>query len=376
VAGAAGPLIGGVLTTKVSWRWAFYINLPIGGIVLPILYFLLRYPAPPKESLRQTVQKFDFAGIATIFGATLLSLFALESGGVTFPWKSAVIISLFCISGCLLALFIWIETRVTYPILPPGLLKSRTVAMAMITGFFHYCCYLAFAYYLPLYFQGVKLQTAIRAGVSMLPYLAAVAFTNFFIGFIVNYTGRYYEPLVIGTAVMCLGAGLCIDFNGSEAKQVGYLLILGLGAGVIFPLPLSPIHAVVKREDVATATSAYVYARAYGATIGVALGAIVFQNTILQYTLPPQFHGLESIKDIPTYSVEEQEVVVQIVQHGCRNMFISFMILGACCFLSSLFIGKHELQKHVKSSVNIRRKHELQKHVKSSVNIRSITRKS
>jgi hypothetical protein len=169
-----GPIIGGVLTTYATWRWCFYINLPVNAIVATVMVFI-HIPQTfisntESHSLKAILQSLDLPGFFLFAPTAVTFLLALEWGGVTYPWSDARIIALFCLSGALLATFlVWEHRCGATAMIPLQILGNRIVYSSCITSFFFFSGMLVSAYYLPMYFQAVTNVTAIRSAIYTLP---------------------------------------------------------------------------------------------------------------------------------------------------------------------------------------------------------------
>ncbi|PIG84754.1 MFS drug transporter [Aspergillus arachidicola] len=259
IAGALGPIVGGAFTTNVTWRWCFYINLPIGGVSFVILVLFLKIEAE-KTPLLAGLKSIDWIGIVLIMGGTLMFLFGLEYGGISYPWDSATVICLIVFGVVTWAIAWWLNGNFVF-----------------ISG----------AYYLPLYFQTVLLANPIMSGVYVLPNVLSLSFTSACTGFIIKKTGRYRELIVGGLFFMTLGYGLLIDlkYYASWPRIIIYQLIAGFGSGPVFQAPLVALQANIHRGDVAAGTSTFGFLRQTSAAMSIVLGTVVYQN-VLQQQMP------------------------------------------------------------------------------------------
>jgi MFS family permease len=309
LAAGTGPILGGVFTEKVSWRWCFYINcelrslpylyvtlcgrsfvlypnanpcyvVPITGTVF-ILLFIFLHLDNPKTPVWDGLKAVDWAGSLAVVGATLMILLGLEFGGVTYPWSSATVICLIIFGVLTALLFLLNEWKFArYPVMPLRIFKHRSSIAALGVCFCHGFIFISGSYYLPLYFQAVLGATPLLSGVYLLPYALSFSFTSTFAGVLIKRTGKYLPALWFGFIVTTLGWGLFIDlpFDPSWAKIILYQIVAGLGVGPNFLAPVLALQAIVKPSDIATATATLFFTRNLSTTISVVIGGVVFQN--------------------------------------------------------------------------------------------------
>ena len=279
-ASSIGPILGGVFTQTVSWRWCFYVNLPCDGLacILIILFLDLETPSTP---LLAGLKAVDWLGSLLIVGATVTFLLGLGFGNVTFPWGSATIICLLVFTFLILALFVFVEARIAkYPIMPLRILSKRSNIAALATNFFHGLVFIAGAYFLPLYFQAVLGATPLLSGVYLLPFALSLSCLATGSGIFIRKTGQYLPPIWLGMALMSLGFGLFISFSSSPswARIVVFQIIAGVGVGCLFQSPLVALQSHVAPSDIATVTATFGFTRNLSAAVSVVVGGAIFQN--------------------------------------------------------------------------------------------------
>lgn len=238
----------------------------------------------PRTPIVAGFKAIDYWGNLTIVGGTLLFLFGLQYGGVTFPWASATVICLLVIGILLCVAFVLVEWKVaTYPMIPPRLFNHRSNVGALSATFFHGLAFIGPFYFLPLFFQAVLGATPLLSGVYLLPLALGVGASAIMTGAYIGVTGRYRPPIFVGWALMVLGYGLFInlDANSSWAKIIIYQIIAGLGTGCNFQPPLVALQTHVAQFDVATATATYNFLRTLALAIGVIVGQVVYQNQLV-----------------------------------------------------------------------------------------------
>ncbi|KAI8940160.1 hypothetical protein NX059_003869 [Plenodomus lindquistii] len=254
LASSLGPVVGGLFTQKVSWRWCFYINLPFDGVAFLIILLLLDIKTP-KTPLGQGLKAVDWLGSLAMVGGVIMFLLGLEFGGISHPWKSATVLCLLIFGVVVIGIFFLIEWRVApYPLMPLDLFSKRSNLAALGTCFLHAFVFIPGNYFLPLYFQAVLGATPILSGVYLLPQALSLSFMSAFTGVFIKKTGQYLPMIWFGMFFMTLGFGLFIDFdvNSSWAKIIIYQIIAGVGVGPNFQSPLIALQSLVPVSRVLT----------------------------------------------------------------------------------------------------------------------------
>ena len=227
VSSIVGPLVGGLLTTKVSWRWCFWINVPIGGVALVGLLIFLPASNPPdemKESFWQTLWKFDPIGNVVLAPGLVCVLLGLQWGGTRYPWSDTTIIVLLVIGSVLLVAFVGIQCVQENGTIPPRILRQRSIAAGFFVSLGLGAALIIPSFYLPIWFQAIKGTTAVEAGIRLLPLFLGTVVAVIGSGIAISKTGYYAPWLIVGCAIRVIGAGLLTTFqvDTGTGKWIGY----------------------------------------------------------------------------------------------------------------------------------------------------------
>jgi EmrB/QacA subfamily drug resistance transporter len=274
-ASIVGPALGGLIADNTSWRWIFYVNLPVGAAALAVIWFTM-----PRRGQRRE-QSIDYLGAALLAAGTTALLLGLIWGGREYPWLSPQVVGSLIAAVALLALFGIVERRAKEPILPFDLLRHRNVAVGVASIGLVAMCMFGTISFVPLFVQGVIGTSATASGVVLTPMMLGAVTMSIVSGQWVSRTGRYKAnalagPVVLGTAMFLLSR---MDVDTTRGDAIRNMVIAGIGMGLMMQIFVLVIQNTVPVRTLGSATALGQFSRAIGATLGVTLmGVIVNQG--------------------------------------------------------------------------------------------------
>jgi EmrB/QacA subfamily drug resistance transporter len=289
LATVAGPLLGGFLVDHATWRWVFYINVPIGIAALIATGLVLHLPRQRRE------HRIDYVG-ASLLGAGVTCIVLLTTwGGTEYPWASPQSLGLGLGALVLLGTFIQVERRAVEPILPLQLFRNSVFAVTNAAGFIIGLALFGSIVFLPQYLQIVKGDGATNSGLLLVPMMVGLLITSIVSGQLISRTGRYKIWPILGTAVTVVGLFLLSTMGAATPAVVtaAYMVVLGLGLGGVMQVLVVVVQNSVTQKDIGVATSTATFFRSMGGSIGVPIFGAIFSNVLiakLVTDLPKGFH--------------------------------------------------------------------------------------
>ncbi|OJJ75245.1 hypothetical protein ASPBRDRAFT_119781 [Aspergillus brasiliensis CBS 101740] len=362
VGSAVGPVLGGVFATKLTWRWCFWINLPIGALSFTVLLLYLHVPNP-RTPLTTGLQAIDWPGILLILSSAVMILLALDLGDAVYPWSSATIICLIIFGILTMSLFAVNEYKLARnPLIPFHLFSSPTKAAPYIVFACNNYVFIGLAYYLPLYAQSVLAASALSSGLYLLPLIVSSALSAAAAGIYMQQTGRYIPVMYIAQILLMLGTGLLINlhFETSLTRLIIFQILAGIGVGMNIDAPILAAQAATTVRDTAAVTATMGFVRSLATAIAVVVGGVVFQNEMsaANAALADRLGGDEELAgefngDLAASNVERigglersEQVAVRETYFGAlRMVWVMYVAFAGLASVGTLFVRKIDLRR-------------------------------
>ena len=353
ISAVVGPLLGGFITDQLSWRWVFYVNIPIG--IVAVVFFICFFP-----KIRPAVveRKLDYMGVATLVLSVVPLLLALSWGGSEYPWASVQVIGTMVFAAIMAVLFVKAESRSAEPFIPLGLFRDPIVSISMIALFFVGFAMISAITFIPLFFQGVLGSSATNSGAFLTPMMLGLVVGSVISGQAMSRMGGHYRIQgLVGLALMSLGVALLsqMSVNTTHGQAVFDIVLMGFGLGITLPIFTIAVQNAVPYQIMGVATSSAQFFRAIGGTLGLAiLGSVmtshfasdlnhVVSSDVKQALAPGQLSAIAHNPQALVSPEVQAQLYAQFNQTGSQGAGLLQQLMDAlkhalCSALSEVFL--------------------------------------